>query len=107
MSTKEQLRKQWAERITEFRSSGMTMAAWCSVNKCSIEQLKYWLYRAKHLSSSAQSSTLPIWAPHSVVQHDPLSQSSLVVRVGKCCIDVQPGFDPDLLRDVIRVLEEI
>ncbi|CAM4028959.1 hypothetical protein PAAL109150_05930 [Paenibacillus alkaliterrae] len=25
MSTKEQLRKQWAQRITEFRSSGMTM----------------------------------------------------------------------------------
>ena len=41
MSTKEQLRQQWAERIAEFRTSGMTMAAWCSANHCSIDQLKY------------------------------------------------------------------
>ncbi|WP_444939737.1 hypothetical protein [Paenibacillus harenae] len=29
------------------------MKAWCSANHCSVEQLKYWLYKIKRVSSSA------------------------------------------------------
>ncbi|WP_223836746.1 IS66 family insertion sequence element accessory protein TnpA [Paenibacillus oceani] len=63
MSTKEQLRQLWAERIVEFRASGMTMAAWCSAHQCSIDQLKYWLYKANRTSSSVKPFTSPVWAP--------------------------------------------
>jgi hypothetical protein len=50
MTSREQRRQLWAARIADFRASGLTMSAWCAANHCTIDQLKYWLYKAKNFA---------------------------------------------------------
>lgn len=59
MNAREQLRQDWEARIADYKASGLTMAAWCKANHFKIDQLKYWLYKAKQPSSPspAQSPT--------------------------------------------------
>ena len=56
MTSREQRRQLWAARIADYRASGLTMSAWCAANHCTIDQLKYWLYKAKNLPSSPSSA---------------------------------------------------
>lgn len=109
MTPREQRRQFWSARIADFRSSGLTMSAWCATHHCSIDQLKYWLYKAKNLPSSPPSATLTRWVPLMVTDHPPKTEAppSLVVCIGKARIELQAGFDPGLLRDVVRALGEV
>lgn len=87
MNTREQLRLDWAARIADFRASGLTMSAWCKTNQCTIDQLKYWLYKAKGKSASSASTSPARWVPLTVDDQstDLHHASSLVVRVGTSC----------------------
>ncbi|WP_440131279.1 IS66 family insertion sequence element accessory protein TnpA [Paenibacillus xylanexedens] len=60
MNAKEQRRQDWHTRIATYRASGLTVKAWCSANHCSVEQLKYWLYKIKRVSSSATPDPKPL-----------------------------------------------
>lgn len=109
MTSREQRRQLWAARIADFRASGLTMSAWCAANHCTIDQLKYWLYKAKNLPSSPSSASPTRWVPLMVTDPHPTTDDappSLVVCIGKARIELQNGFDPGLLRDVVRVLWE-
>jgi hypothetical protein len=108
MTPQEQRRQLWAARIADFRASGLTMSAWCAANHCTIDQLKYWLYKAKNLSPSPSSTPPTRFVPLMVADPHPKTDAppSLVVCIGKARIELWNGFDPGLLRDVVRVLEE-
>jgi hypothetical protein len=57
---KQQRLQAWTARITDFKSSGLTMSSWCEVHNQTIHQLKYWLRKLSHSpSSSAISSSYP------------------------------------------------
>ena len=108
MTSREQRRQFWAARIADYRASGMTMSAWCAANHCTIDQLKYWLYKAKKLPPSPSSPSPTRWVPLTVADDHPKSDvsSSLVIYIGKARIELQAGFDPGLLREVVRALGE-
>ena len=99
---KEKLNQDWMERIANYRSSGLTMKGWCNQYGFSIDQLKYWLYKHKP-RSSVQAGPSPDWLP--VVVSDPSSKpGNLLVHVGSTRIEVHAGFEPQLLRDVVKAL---
>ncbi|WP_444939730.1 IS66 family insertion sequence element accessory protein TnpA [Paenibacillus harenae] len=54
--------------MAAYRASGLTMKAWCNANECSVEQLKYWLYKIKR--GSPQTTPDPKTSP---VQFAPLA----------------------------------
>ncbi|MFU1798554.1 IS66 family insertion sequence element accessory protein TnpA [Paenibacillus azoreducens] len=58
------------------------MAAWCAAHQCSIDKLKYWLYKSKRTSPSATLSSSPTWVPLYVVNSGPdaATRALLVVR---------------------------
>ncbi|MCQ6563874.1 IS66 family insertion sequence element accessory protein TnpA [Paenibacillus mendelii] len=109
MNAREQRRQDWQVRIAAYRASGLTMKAWCNANQCSIEQLKYWLYKIKR--GSSQTTPDPKTSP---VQFVPLtavdppgsvsSDPSLILHIGEIRVELHSGFDPKLLREVIHVL---
>jgi hypothetical protein len=107
VTSKEQHRQQWAERIANFRASGLTMAAWSAENQVSVDQLKYWLYKVKKSSPTDPSSSSSGWVPFAVTStsSDSSGASLLVVRVGPAAIELRPGFDPVLLREVVEALQ--
>lgn len=97
MSSHEDRRAHWHAQVAAQKASGQTAVAWCADHDISPHTFSYW--RAK-LQSPADSK--PGWV--SVVEAPEERPASLQVRVGAATIDVIPGFDVGLLRDVVRAL---
>jgi hypothetical protein len=109
MTTKEQLQQQWHARIAEYRASGLTLKAWCAAHGCTVDQMKYWLYKSpKRTSSDVTSPAAPSptarFIPMTV--EDEAKSPSLVLRVGPAHIELHAGFDSRLLREVVHALVE-
>ncbi|MCY9667496.1 IS66 family insertion sequence element accessory protein TnpB [Paenibacillus alginolyticus] len=103
---KQQRLQEWTARITDFKSSGLTKSAWCQAQGQSIYKLKYWLHKLNEPSSSTSSSSnwlpLAISSPPTEIS---LPSSPLTVRVGIVGIEVHSGFNPQLLREIVRALD--
>ncbi|NEW09360.1 hypothetical protein GK047_25790 [Paenibacillus sp. SYP-B3998] len=52
---KQQRLQAWTTRITDFKSSGLTMSTWCDAHNQTIHQLKYWLRKLSYSPSSSVS----------------------------------------------------
>ncbi|SFU74542.1 IS66 family insertion sequence element accessory protein TnpA [Alicyclobacillus macrosporangiidus] len=96
----EELRELWRARVADFRASGQTGAAWCAVHQIKEHQLWYWVGKFKAEQVEPQPRFVPIHVQEPTGEVDkPLS-----VRVGPAIIEVTPGYDTELLRDVVRTL---
>lgn len=109
--TKLALRNEWATRVTEFKTSGQTAAAWCSTHHLKLHQLKYWLRRQNNLSMAAASTAVKAaatptrWLSVEGSASEAVNlQTPLLIRVGKATIEIVPGFDPELLADAVQAL---
>lgn len=105
MTKKDQRQREWTVRIADYKASGLTMAAWSAANHVTLEQLKYWIRKLKKISPINKTSSTNRFVPLSV--SEPSSSfytSSLVVRVGRASIELQKGFDPQLLNEVVEAL---
>ncbi|KJE27986.1 hypothetical protein LG52_3146 [Geobacillus kaustophilus] len=100
---KNELRREWEQRIADYRASGLTRAKWCQQNGFKDHQLKYWIKRIEGSTVPSKPSTT--WT--SVVMVDPSSdnESSIQVKIGECSIEVKQGFNPSLFADVVKVLK--
>jgi len=94
--TKAELRDMWESRVAEFRQSGMSVRAWCLKQQVSLCQMHYWLRKSRVSSGQAN------WVP--VQLKEPSIDSGINVRVGNATIEVRPGFDEELLRQVVKAL---
>jgi len=107
--TKEQQRQQWQARIVAYRASGLTLKAWCAAHDCTVDQMKYWLYKSsKHAPSNSSSSSAPApatcFVPLAVAEET--KSAPLLLRIGPAQIELHTGFDPRLLREVVHALAE-
>lgn len=107
MTNKEQRRQEWAARIKDYKASGQTMAVWCSSNGGSIQQLKYWLRKFKNASSAKPVSASVRWTSISTNEVPSLPSSSLILHLGPTRIELEPGFNPDLLLSVVKTLQPL
>jgi hypothetical protein len=107
MTDKEQLRQQWQDRIIAYRTSGLTLKAWCAMNGCSVDQMKYWLYKSKKSKSPTTAISTEAQKPRFVpLTVSPDAETPLLLRIGPAQIELRPGFDPRLLREVVKALTE-
>lgn len=102
MARLQERRQLWEERIAAYRSSGQGVKEWCAVSGIKPERMWYWLRQTKSQGPGEQSTA---WL-QAVVSFGEVTgeQTGLLVRVGKAGVEVRPGFDPDLLRAVVRAL---
>lgn len=106
MNARSQLRVEWEARIADYKSSGLTMAAWCAANQCTKDQLKYWLYKSKSRPTSGTPNSPPRFVPLAVTEAiQTAPPSPLVIRIGAASVELHSGFNPQLLRDVVQVLK--
>lgn len=100
-SQRQERRQQWQQWIGDYRSSGLSAREWCASHDVSPHRLWYWLRRFRTEEEAGQ----PTWLQVDVsVPKANRQAGGLVVKVGKADIEVQPGFDPELLLAVVRVL---
>ena len=100
-----ELRKEWERRISIYRSSGQTQAKWCEANDISIHQFRYWIKRIEVPKSRRTTSSQ--WVPVELEDSNAenTNNEALQIKVGLASIEVNPGFNPSLLKDVIKVLK--
>jgi hypothetical protein len=99
-----ELLRVWRARIGDYRSSGLTMMQWCEKSGYTIGQLKYWITKCNKLARNAQVSG---WARVEVVDSDRACTAGIMVRIGVARIELEPGFNRDVLADVMRVAASI
>ena len=102
--TKAEHRKEWEARVAAFRASGQSTTGWCAAHDLKPHQLRSWLRRLKPVDTPglmppAQWMSVDL----SDLGHG-AQRNGLRVRVGHAVIEVQPGFNPALLLDVVRTL---
>jgi len=98
----ENLREVWKVRVDNFKKSGQSMSGWCKENDLKVHQLRYWLekYDLQQQANSVGSK----WVSVEVKDKDVYKDRVISVRIDQAIIELKPGFDPELLRDVIVAL---
>ncbi|MBE3519516.1 MAG: helix-turn-helix domain-containing protein [Firmicutes bacterium] len=96
-------RQQWQQWIAEYRASGLSAREWCASRGVKPDRLWYWLRRFRTEEESGSTKWLPVDLSGVETKGQP-EGGCLVVRVGKAAVEVRPGFDPELLLAVVRVL---
>jgi hypothetical protein len=96
--------------VADYQASELTMREWCEQNGFRVDQLRYWLKKAR----DAGLTQSPLWACVELVDEgisgttkmNPTSTSgtAVTVRVGAATIELRPGFDPVLLAEALRVV---
>jgi hypothetical protein len=98
--TRAEQRQEWGKLISAYRASGMGAKKWCAANHVQFHQLKYRLY-----GNRVETAAQPVrWLPVTVDEPSGQDDTGLLIRVGAVSIEVRPDFDPNLLKDVVRVL---
>jgi hypothetical protein len=90
-------RVRWAQRLAEQEASGMNVATWCRDQGIDPASLYGWRKRLNCASSESSVTFIPV-SP----EPDPLK---LDIRVGGVLVEVTPGFNRILLREVLDFLE--
>lgn len=100
---RKQLHETWRQRVADYRASGMTGSAWCAAHQVKEHRLWYWARKFPQESASESQHGRFI----SVLTHEPTDTKErppLLIRVQGVEIEIRPGFDTELLRDVVRTL---
>lgn len=101
-------RGEWEARIAACRASGQKAAAWCREHGISRRQLYWWMKKLADENAGApepSAGTRPAQWLAVQVDRSPEDVTSLDVKVGSAVIEVKQGFDPALLRDVVKALK--
>lgn len=89
----------WNERINEFLASGQSRQAWCRNNDVSAQQLGYWLRKSQ--SSHENQAESSRWVSMNASR---TASPGITIRVGELALEVERGFDPKVLADVVLTL---
>lgn len=106
--SREEVRLHWRARIEEFRESGQTAAEWCKVHNLKVNQLRRWIHKFSKQSTVESTSPTIRWL--SVTTESPTTTittgPTMTIHIGSASIEVQDGFNPILLKQIVHVLAE-
>jgi len=90
--------------VVECRASGMTAKAWCEAKGIEYPRYVYW---ATKLNKEDLHKPQPQQWANVTMTKEEYSTSEIRLCCGKWTICVETGFNPALLSDVLRVVDEI
>jgi hypothetical protein len=93
----------WENRLAEYEASGQGPVAWCKDNSIRESQFYYW---RRKLRGSRTDIKQPIrWLP---LNMEPiLIKDSIIVHIGQATVELNKGFDQDLFREIIQILQTV
>lgn len=97
----------WTERVREWRAGGLSAPEYAKGRGFEASTLRWWasrLDRGVLPASPAKPKPQVRMARIVRVRASNLTTDSLTVRVGSARVDVRPGFDPGLLRELVAAL---
>src|SRR3954469_21485175 len=88
-SPNQELRREWEQRIADYKLSGQSQAKWCESNDISIHQFRYWMKRIKDQDQDQHNvNTKNSWVPVVIEDLKPTLSESLQIKVGSVSIEV-------------------
>lgn len=90
----------WRGHVEGYAASGQTREGYCTTHGIKLCRLIYWRNKFKqlHIEKATERSG---WIPVKISEEEPCG---IELKVGKVRIAVNAGFNPTLLREVLRVL---
>ena len=107
--TKEEKVALWAERIHDFRSSGLTSKQWCIEHEISSSTMGYWMRKLE--VKKTETETEPVFAKlpserEIAANMISISSSALQIFISENIrIEISDSCRPDLLETLLRVLK--
>lgn len=97
----------WEQRLEAYEFSGKTIAAWCQEQLVRENQFYYW--RKKLRVDQVEKRQAVKWLPLELGNGKlvGLAPDFIAVHVGQVTVEIQKGFDQQLLREIIQVLQII
>lgn len=93
------LSQEWMEKLAAWRSSGLSIAAWCRQNAEGYHRFLYWRKRLEPQRSAVPGRFVELTLGH--------GQSPLYLECNGIYLHVDKGFDPSLLTEVLAVLKTV
>lgn len=93
--------KLWKQRRSEYRKSGLSRKAFCAKHRMKLSSLDYWFCRISKLEKAAGLVEVN---PSAIV---PVDSNIAVVVAQRFRVEVQRGFDRQLLGEVLQTLESL
>jgi hypothetical protein len=95
----------WSDRIAAWKDSGLSQQKYCDQEHLTYTTFVYWRGRLRQLADDACASGKVHFAPVMIRQE---SDAKLTLQInGLHGVDIRPGFDPALLCQVIRAVQQI
>lgn len=97
----------WKRRLAEYKASGQSITAWCRENSVTEGQYHYW---RRKLGSHPAVTDQPVkWVAVSmdVTANEEKHSDPVSVHIGQFTVEVKPGFDENLLRNIFKVLKTV
>jgi len=105
LTTPEDKCQLWSERIAAWKISGLSQQKYCDQTQLTYSTFVYWRGRLKRLESEDVDSGKVSFVPVKFKQEE---TSLLRLKIGdRYRIEIQQGFDPDLLNQVIQVVQQV
>jgi|WetSurMetagenome_2_1015567.scaffolds.fasta_scaffold1741356_1 transposase-like protein len=102
--TREEYRRKWARLVRAQESSGLTVSKWCRQNGLNEKTFRRW---KKELTSKTQQTTEAPASGWCQIQTRPSSEKPASLKLvvnGQVTIELQTGFDRQLLQEALAVL---
>lgn len=100
--TTEEQRQPWEERLEDFQASGQSATEWCKEHGVPVHQLRYRL--RKHTVKRSRDAALGTQRWASIDPGNSSNYTGICLRYGSLTLELQRGFDPQVLSDVLRSL---
>ena len=98
-----QKRRYWKKHVEAWRASGIAQAQYCRRHNLKVHCLVYW--RKKFARKNQDPvSFVQLKLPQDFQVSRP---AAISVSIGGCRIEIQRGFDPDTLRQLIHTLGQL
>jgi hypothetical protein len=88
---------EWTEKLANWRSSGLSIAAWCREHHEGYHRFRYWRQRLEG----------PVPATSGRFVEIKLDPSPLTLECNGVFIHLSPGFDPELLTEILALLKRV
>ena len=95
----------WSDRIASWKQSGLAQRAYCEQQQLVYSTFAYWRGRLKKLQGGHELEGKVNFLPVTLKQE---SSVSLILRINdRHTLEINPGFDPDLLAKVVQAVQRI
>ncbi|MCK4261060.1 MAG: hypothetical protein KAX49_18940 [Halanaerobiales bacterium] len=106
------IKEQWKQRIADYKSSGQTGKVWCEANNLNINTLRYYTSKFNNENRStietSKTETPTKWVQvDASIPEQEIKDTALVISIGKASIKVNPNFDPEFLKEVVRTISSV